>query len=454
VSTLPPPPAPPAQAPAPPPLTLPTAPVRLHPLSPIVRIGRSAIALGGVLAVGSISSRSGRHGDPALWIDVGVVGLALLTGLASWVVTTWHVDGDSLQVSWGVIRRQTVRVPLSRVQAIDLVEPWLARLLGIAEVRVRTGGASHGDARLQYLALDDAARVRASLLALAHGLPETTPPPPEWPVVLVSNRRLVASTVITGPFIASVLVVAAFVGVVASGLLSPAAIGAGGGSLGVSLLGLARNSTRRLLDEWGFQLAEAPDGLRLRCGLGSRVAETIPAGRIQAVRMLEPFWWRPLGWYRLELHLAGGVARESQQPVASSLRRALLPVGTREEAEHLLGRILPGHEVALHRPPRRAAWRAPFSYHWLGAGHSASYAVAAGGRVRKRTEWAPLGKIQSLRSVQGPLQRWLGLATVSLDIVGRRSYVGWLQRDEAEAEALMAALPADCARARVSQQRR
>jgi putative membrane protein len=454
VSTAPPPPAPPdaSPAPAPAPVALPSAPVRLHPLSPVVRIGRSAVALVSLLAFGTVSG-GGRHGDPRLWIDLGVAGLAVVAGLASWMVTTWHVDGDSLQVTWGVIRRQTVRVPLSRVQAIDLVEPWLARLLGIAEVRVRTGGASHGDARLQYLPLDEAARVRASLLALAHGLPGTTPPPPEWPVVLVSNRRLIASTLITGPFIVSVLLVGAFAGLAASRVLGPAAIGAGGGSIGLSLLGLARNSARRLVDEWDFHLAEAPDGLRIRCGLGSRVAETIPAGRIQAVRMLEPFWWRPLGWYRLELHLAGAATREGQQPVAANLHRALLPVGTREEATRLLGRILPGHDVPLARPPRRSAWRAPFSYHYLGAGHSPLYAAASGGRFRRRTEWAPLSKIQSIRSVQGPLQRWLGLATVSLDIAGRHSFVGWEQRDRREADALMAVLPADCALARLSQQR-
>jgi putative membrane protein len=168
------------------------------------------------------------------------------------------------------------------------------------------------------------------------------------------------------------------------------------------------------------------------------------------VRMLEPFWWRPLGWYRLELHLAGGVARGAQQPVASAVRRALLPVGTRDEATRLLARILPGHEVTLFRPPRRAAWRAPLSYHYLAAGHSPRYAVATAGRVRRRTVWAPLSKIQSIRSVQGPWQRWLGLATVTLDVAGRHAGVGWVQRDPAEADALIAALPADCARARLS----
>ena len=420
---------------------LPHHPARLHPLSPLVRVGRALVGVIGVLAVGSTS------GGGTRLVDLVLVGVAAVAGFATWYCTTWLLDGDSLQVSFGVVRRQTVRVPLARVQAIDLVEPWLARIFGLAEVRVRTGGGSAGDARLMYLRLEEAANARASLLALAHGLPGTTPPPPEWPLLAVSNRRLVASTMLTGPAILSVLMAGGFVALWANRALGPAAVGAGAGSIVVYLIGLVRAVAQRLAHEWGLQVAEAPDGLRIRCGFGSRVAETIPAGRIQAVRMVEPLFWRPFGWYRLELHLAGGVAHR-EQAGGANIRRALLPVGMKAEADLLLTRLVRGYEVERHRPPRRAAWRAPLLYRYLGAGYGESCAVATSGRVRRLTEWVPLAKVQSVRSVQGPLERWLRLCSVHLDIAGRHARVVWWHRDAGEAAELMAALPLACELAR------
>ena len=67
------------------------------------------------------------------------------------------------------------------------------------------------------------------------------------------------------------------------------------GTLLLDVLAIVSRMVRRVAGEWGFEVAEAPDGLRIRSGLASRVAETIPYGRVQAVRMEEPLWWRPFG---------------------------------------------------------------------------------------------------------------------------------------------------------------
>ena len=119
----------------------------------------------------------------------------------------------------------------------------------------------------------------------------------------------------------------------------------------LDIFALVSRMVRRVAEEWGFEVAEAPDGLRIRSGLASRVAETIPYGRVQAVRMLEPLLWRRFGWCRLELHIAGSVGHERNQPRAA-IRRALLPVGDRSQTEWLLGRVVAEHEVSLTPPPR------------------------------------------------------------------------------------------------------
>ena len=43
----------------------------------------------------------------------------------------------------------------------------------------------------------------------------------------------------------------------------------------------------------------------MHSGLVALTAETIRPGRVQAVRMVEPMLWRPFGWCRLEVDVAG-----------------------------------------------------------------------------------------------------------------------------------------------------
>ena len=62
---------------------------------------------------------------------------------------------------------------------------------------------------------------------------------------------------------------------------------------------------RRVSTQYGFTVAQSPDGIRIRRGLLGTVAETIPCQRVQAVRMIEPLLWRPLHWCRLEVDVAG-----------------------------------------------------------------------------------------------------------------------------------------------------
>src|SRR5262249_40144529 len=127
------------------------------------------------------------------------------------------------------------------------------------------------------------------------------------------------------------------------------------------------------------------------------------------------------------------------QPEGSgAVRKALLPVGSQDEVRRLLAIALPAAPgwPAVTKPPRRARWKAPLSYHFLAAGHDGTLAVAVVGRLRRETTWVPLAKAQSVRLVQGPLQRWLGLATVHLDAAGKRVRAEFRERRQEEARSL------------------
>jgi len=221
------------------------------------------------------------------------------------------------------------------------------------------------------------------------------------------------------------------------------------GSAAPNLLAVGQAVVRRVISEFGFTAAEAPDGLRVRSGLLQTTAETIPRGRVQAVRQVEPFFWRPFGWRRLEVDVAGGVAnRRGARQSAARVTKTLLPVGGAAEAQLLLARVLGVADPKLTRPPHRALYKAPLGYHFLAAGHDQVHAVTVNGRLRRTTAWVPLEKVQSVRRVQGPVQRRLRLASVHLDTAGRRVHAIFRDRDAAESAGLMETLATLCRAAR------
>jgi putative membrane protein len=99
--------------------------------------------------------------------------------------------------------------------------------------------------------------------------------------------------------------------------------------------------------------------------------------------------------------------------------------------------VLGADPPPLLRPPSRARGKAPLSYHFLAAGHDAATAMAVTGRLRKVTTWLPLEKAQSVRLVQGPVQRRLALATVHVDAAGRDVRAEFRDRPGDEARRLV-----------------
>jgi putative membrane protein len=424
--------------------SLPSQWARLHPLSPVARGSRAIVAL--ALVGGRSQVYSGGTDPSRLYVDLAVAVVAVIAGVLSWLVTRWRVEGGELQVETGLLRRQSIRVPLARVQAVDVVRPLAARLLGISELRLVLAGRGTGKARLSFLPQERAVEVRAQLLALAHGLAGDTPEAPERPIAAVPNRRLVMSTLLGVPVTLAAIVVPLLV---VLAVLAPQSVGPTSGALVTSLLGAGAATLRRLNVEFSFFVAESPDGLRLRSGLLQTRSETIPFGRVQAVRLLEPLLWRPFGWCRLEVDVAQQREREAGETDSRQLTRALLPVGSRADAEQLLARVLPGADLtppAGSAPPRRARAKAPLSFHLLAAWYNPTYAVTRTGRLRPETVVVPLAKVQSVRWTQGPVQRRLRLATVRVDTAGRRWRAQARDRDAEQANELVSLL-VDAARA-------
>lgn len=424
---------------------------RLHPLSPIVRGGRATIAIAVILVPTVLGGGSITTAYPRLAIVAVLVGL----GFVSWLVTRWRIHGGDLQIETGVLRRRSVRFPLAQVQAVDVVRPGLARLVRVAELRLRMGGASGGTARLAYVAEREAEPLRRQLLELARGeregekeTPYAVEPEREQPaaeervLATVPPLRLAAAIAISDVGLLAEGVLAALV---IAAIFSPSTAGAIAGGGGVWVITVLTLVWRRFNQEYRLTLAESAKGLHLHGGLIALTAETIRPGRVQAVRMVEPFLWRALGWCRLEVDLAGRQRSKGEGQAERGSLRTVLPVGSHTLAQELLDTLLPDRPRELAPAPRRAAWKSPLRYRKLGWARTDTCVATSSGRLRRVTSWVPLQKVQSLRRVQGPIQRRFDLASVHVDTAGRGVHASLRDRDAEEAGRALVEL-ADLAR--------
>jgi putative membrane protein len=417
---------------------------RLHPLTPLLRGGRFGLVL--VAAVGNAGLRQESPRTALAVFGAGVV-LAALAGLVAWRTTRYRLTATELQVDSGLLTRRQRRVPLARLQSVEVVRPLLGRVLGLAELRLEVAGGGRTEAPLAFLRDDVAQALRGALLDRAAGRSAQDPvTPAELVLVTVPNGPLVWSTLLDGPVVVAVVALVAVAVAAAFDLGAALAVLAAAAPF---LLGIGSAAGRRLLAEQGFTVAESADGLRLRHGLLETRASTIPAGRVQTVRLRRPLLWRPFGWVRVEVDVAGYAADRGEEQRATS---ALLPVAPLELATALVPRVLGGAlPAASVRPPRRAVWAGPLAYRRLALGVDDRHVVVASGVLTTRTDVVPLAKVQSLRLRQGPWQRRLGLADLALDSAGRRLTGAVARhRDVAEARALLDELSARARRARAA----
>ena len=415
---------------------------RLHPLSPVVRGGRATIAVAILLIPVALGGVRLSNASPQLVITA----ILVLGGVVSWLVTRWRIEDDDLRIETGLLRRQSLRFPLAQVQAIDVVRPGLARALRVAELRLRMAGASGGTARLAYVAEREVEPLRDELLALARGARREVAPAGATEHDHGGPQERVLATVATGPLVVAITLESWWLIVILGGLAAGFAVSPGtaarlvGGSGFIWAISMATFLWRRFNQQYRLTVAEGPDGLHLRGGLVALTAEVIRPGRVQAVRLVEPWLWRPLGWCRLEVDVAGRQRRKGEGEAERGELRTLLPVAKRGLAFELVDRLVPDRPRELLRPPRRVFWKSPLRYRALSWGHSDTYVATTSGRLRRVTCWVPLEKAQSLRHVQGPLQRRLRLASVHVDTAGRAVHATLRDRDAAEAAAALAEL--------------
>ncbi|PJI93946.1 PH domain-containing protein [Luteimicrobium subarcticum] len=440
---------------------------RVHPVTPLVRGWVVVVVV--VLGFGrQVLEQGAEERDAAVnhlgWVGLGLLALAVVVvGLSwlSWRFTAFALTDDAVHVRRGVIWRQHRKARLDRVQAIDVEQPFVARLVGLAELKIEVAGGSGSAVTIAYLREADARLLRAEVLARAAGVDATVvaaprvdgaaapvgpvpvrsdgPAPsdapaavvpgllrvpaleaPEQEVYEVPSGRLVGSTLLTGEAIALLVVLLGVVGLgVATHSLAAAF------TMIWVVVGLGSAVFNRFNRGFAFRAATSPDGIRLEHGLTESRAQTIPPGRVQAVELHQPLLWRRNDWWVVRVNVAGYGNSAESKPSSTVLH----PVATRHEAFTAVWLVLPdlgtpdpvgvlseglggtGPSDVYTAAPRRARWLDPVAWRRTAFTVTHRALVARTGRLHRRLVLVPHGRTQSLGLRQGPVGRRLGIAT-------------------------------------------
>ncbi|WP_449374114.1 PH domain-containing protein [Arthrobacter psychrolactophilus] len=298
---------------------------RVHPVSPLVR-GWVAVAaiivifgrnsLESVFSEGWDGGKSLTGGPPALFIAAVVGAAVVIFGVAfflSWRFTRYQVTDEHVHINSGIVFRQQRRARIDRVQAIDVVQPLVARAFGLAELKFEVADGGKSALKLSFLKIGEAKRLRAAILARAAGVvvnpeaPGEVQEAPETQVLALSPGRIIGAV-----FLGSTTIVA--VGIMAATALTVVWSGKPGILVGAVplFIGIVAGYWKNITRDYNFRIAMSPDGVRLHYGLLETRSQTIPPGRVQAVGITQGPLWRIFGWYRVHVNVAGYGADASE----------------------------------------------------------------------------------------------------------------------------------------------
>lgn len=460
---------------------------RVHWLTPLLQVWQALVIIVVVVLTQSLNNvimliknlRENVPGHPGILLLVITVPLAMLTLLIiylyfAWRATSWKITTTDVQYRRGIFFKKHRKIPLDRVQSVDVYRPLAARIFGLGALRVESAGGQGSRVEIQFLAnkyLDQARREVVARIA-GRTLPNEHSPQQrgqglagtalfaeddyhlaadEYEVYRVSPGRLVASILLCSEVIwLLILTLAAGIGAVATLValkVGFSAIMSGGVISTIILIAIlplmiVSIAWSNFNSRFNFSANITHDGIRVTSGLLALKSQTLPPGRIHAIRFLQPLLWRPFGWWQAEVTLAGHGVETSGDQKKQAADNLLLPVGTLEQAKIILDmaiRDLGMNEGAEREKLLQAAFNGknsdsqavgsfisigkkakildPFARYRRAFAATDTVLIYRDGWLRRKVTLAPHERAQSVTTSAGPLQRHLGLAGVRLDLV-------------------------------------
>ena len=421
---------------------------RVHRLTPLLRLWSVILALIAGFALNAnmealrdiFAFITGEHRGEALRDTAlalaGFIAVCAVVWLASglwWRRMGYQLGAEELSLRRGLLSVQLRTARYDRTQAVDVVEPVIARLFRLAAVRVETAGGQSSVIEIAYLKKSDAEALRDDILARVHGAPtsqteapaeESAEEPAEEPALVPEipiARSLIAAALRTS----TLFLVGFLILVVVTRLPLSAAL--------PILVGALPNAWNVLDSSWRYTARTDGEVLNITYGLADRRRQSIRLDRIHAVQITQPFLWRPLGWYEVRVSVAGYGASASGKASGST---RILPVGTLAQARQ----FLPADAAPTYASPARAKWVSPLDYRQQTVALTGDYVIVRNGRLNRRVKAIHTSHIQELTYRRGPISQALGLATVNLDLVQGPVRMAARNLTLADATALLARL--------------
>jgi putative membrane protein len=266
-----------------------------------------------------------------------VITLVLLVSLffrwLAWMRFRYHIGEHDIRIEKGILSRTARSIPYERIQDVSIEQKPLARIMGLGEVKFETGGGKGDDAKLSFVSVGEAERLRElvrarkSGVAVASDANETADQSDGSPVFAMDGKRVF----IFGLYSFSLVIFAVLGGIAQQfdfllpydfwdikhwiGLAEERGVsvdqinGVGWaaqiilalGALGsLIIIGFASGVIRTLLKEHGFRLDRTPKGFRRRRGLLTLTDAVMPAHRVQAAVIQTGPIRKRRGWHSLK----------------------------------------------------------------------------------------------------------------------------------------------------------
>jgi len=422
---------------------------RVHPASPFVR---GWLAIVGLLYIywqnTDELSFAERFAGDRLIITVALAGAALLVVLVfyflSWYFTRYRLTATHVYVNSGTLFRSQKQARIDKVQGIDIAQPLLARVLGLAELRFDVADSSESVLRLAFLSKADAHALRQLILQRAAGQATNEPaasmaePVPDKPLPLMAKvpaTRLLASLFLQLPVVIGTLACVVIVILWLSGIQGIIA------AVLPILLSFGSWFYKQLNQGWNYTASASDTGMRISYGLADTRQHSIPAGRVQAISVTAPLLWRLLGWYKVEVNVLG-----TKNDDLDNLQ--VLPVGDFESVTRIMGILLPdlgisnqrevlatavstGYEHGFIGSPPRAKTLSPGAWKHQGFLATGTTVISRYGWLTRTASFVPHSRVQGTEFRQGPWEQRRQLAGVRLHCAGG-NIIGKLHQVDAQ----------------------
>ena len=405
--------------------------------------------------------------------------IAIVMGGLNWLAWSrfrYGVGARDIVIEKGILNRTRRSIPFDRVQDVDIERRLLQRVFGLAKVRIETGGAGKDEGLIDSVTIAEADRLRAAVRAHKGGLAPVTAteagavaaaadPEGETLFAMGPGRVLVLGlfnfslVYIAGLFALlqtfenmlpfDIYDPARWMGLIGSRLPERLTASAILAVLFLALLlGVIAGVATTLSREYGFRLSDEGKRMRRERGLLTHTEVVLGKKRIQ-VALVQSGPVRGLfGWFALYFQsLGAGSERNGRQSAAPLARQEdldpiLAAAGGFRRPEGPLERVSNRHVLRASLPLILPAAAILVAAQWepraiwllgllpllaVGAAIQRAfhrYALSDGllfiqrGVWRRRLWIVPVERVQALGLSRTRPQRWLDLATLTVDTAG------------------------------------